>query len=165
MTQQLAQEGGPLGGAEIGAEIGVSEWLTIDQDMINGFGAITLDSDPLHDDPEWAAANSPYRSTIAFGFQTIGLLTHLMRSALGSSRSIAASAQGYPLNYGFDRLRLVAPVPVNSRIRGRFTLNDRSIDGKGRTVQRIGVLVEIENHDRPALIAEWLSVWVPGAKN
>ncbi|MEZ5983587.1 MAG: hypothetical protein R3C54_14900 [Parvularculaceae bacterium] len=65
------------------------------------------------------------------------------------------------MNYGFDRLRLVAPVPVGSRIRGRFTLADRTTDEKGRIVHRVNAVVEIENQERPALVAEWLSVWVP----
>jgi acyl dehydratase len=129
--------------------------------MIRAFGAATLDADPMHDDPEWAREHGPFGTTIAYGFQTVGLLTHLMRTALGEGFAVEPSAEGYPLNYGFDRLRLVAPVPVNSRIRGRFKLADRTVDEKGRVVQRVNAVVEIENQDRPALVAEWLSVWVP----
>jgi len=152
---------GPLGKIPVGAELGVSEWFTITQDMISKFGAATLDADPMHDDPDWAKEQGPYGSTIAYGFKTGGRLTRLMRSALGEEVSLEPSAAGYPLNYGFDRLRLVAPVPCNSRIRGRFTLTDRTIDERDRIVQRVAAVIEIEGQARPALVAEWLSVWVP----
>ena len=66
-----------------GAEVGVSPWLTVSQTMIDTFGHATLDPDPMHVDPDWAAANSPYRGTIAFGFLTISLLTHLLHGSMG----------------------------------------------------------------------------------
>ncbi len=163
MSLPAAKAAGPLANSTIGEELGVSEWVTITQDMIRAFGAATLDADPMHDDPVWAREHGPFGTTIAYGFQTVGLLTRLMRNALGEGYTMEPSKQGYPLNYGFDRLRLVAPVPVNSRIRGRFTLAGRTIDEKGRVVQRVNAVVEIENQDRPALVAEWLSVWVPAA--
>lgn len=163
MAQQQVQDLGPLGEALLGETLGVSAWLTVTQDMICAFGAATLDADPMHDDPAWAADNSPYGGTIAYGFQTIGLLTHLMRTALAAPETMAASPKGYPLNYGFDRLRLVSPVPVGARIRGRFTLLDRAPDEKGRIIQRVGIVVDIENQDRPALVGDWLFVWVPTA--
>ena len=162
MSGPALKSSGPLADSTIGSELGVSDWVTITQDMIRAFGAATLDHDPMHDDPVWAKEQGPFGTTIAYGFQTVGLLTHLMRNALGEGYTMEPSKEGYPLNYGFDRLRLVAPVPVNSRIRGRFTLADRSVDEKGRIVQRVSAIVEIEGHDRPALAAEWLSVWVPG---
>jgi acyl dehydratase len=139
----------------------LSDWLTITQDMIDAFASATLDSDPMHDDPSWAAQNSQLGVTIAYGFQTISLLSHLLKQALGNLDSVTSSEKGSSLNYGFNRLRLVAPVPVGARIRGRFTLEDRSVDEKGRTVTTVAAIVEIEGHERPALIAEWLSVWVP----
>lgn len=139
----------------------LSDWLTITQDMIDAFASATLDSDPMHDDPSWAAQNSPLGVTIAYGFQTISLLAHLMKQALGNLDAVTSSERGSSLNYGFNRLRLVAPVPVGARIRGRFTLKDRSVDEKGRTVTTVAAIIKIEGHERPALIAEWLSVWVP----
>lgn len=154
----------PIAGIAVGDEIGKSAWLTITQEMICAFGAATLDADRLHDDPEWARANSPYGTTIAYGFQTIGLLTYLMRTTFEKEDALAATPEGFPLNYGFDRLRLVSPVPCGSRIRAIFTLKDLSIDEKGMVLQRIETVVEIENADRPALVGEWLSVWVPGNK-
>ena len=64
---------------------GTSKWVTVDQAMINGFGTITLDPDPMHVDPIWARENGPFGGSIAFGFLTVSLLTHLLHDALGSS--------------------------------------------------------------------------------
>ncbi|MEZ5983588.1 MAG: MaoC/PaaZ C-terminal domain-containing protein [Parvularculaceae bacterium] len=79
----------------IGAELGVSDWVTITQEMITSFGASTLDADPMHDDPAWAKEKSPFGKTIAYGFQTIGLLTHLMRTALNEPYATEPSELGY----------------------------------------------------------------------
>jgi acyl dehydratase len=139
----------------------VSSWLTVDQTLISRFAEATLDPDPMHVDPEWAATKGPYGKTLAFGFLTMSLLTYLMHDATRSSWSIEPDEEGYYLNYGFDRMRLVAPVPVDSRIRGRFVTLDSTIDDKGRNRIRFGVEIEIEGHDRPALVGEWLSIWIP----
>ena len=132
--------------------------------MIDAFASATLESDLMHDDPDWAAKNSPLGVTIAYGFQTISLLSYLFKQAVNVPGAITSSEAGSTLNYGFDRLRLVAPVPVNGRIRGKFTLIGRELDEKGRTAQRLDVVVEIENHERPALVAQWVSLWVPVGK-
>jgi acyl dehydratase len=161
MSVQDNKMSGPFADSRIGDELGVSDWTSISQDMISDFGAVTLDSDPMHDDPTWAAQNSPFGKTIAYGFLTIGLLTHLMRAAMNTPSEAGSSEKGHALNYGFDRLRLVSPVPVGSRIRGRFTLADKSVDEKGRIVQRVSAVVEIEHQNIPALVAEWLFIWVP----
>jgi len=109
-------------------------------------------------DPEGAKANGPYGGTIAYGFLTISLLSHLVhlvRSDIGGPRT------GHYLNYGFDRLRLVSPVRVGSRIRGRFLPRVVKTDEKGRVLNRYDCSIEIEGEERPALVAEWLSLWVP----
>lgn len=161
MSEQKEIVSGPLANAKVGESLGVSDWMVVTQDMITAFGSATLDADPMHDDPKWAAEKSPFGKTIAYGFQTMGLLTHLMRGAIGEPYATEPSEKGYALNYGFDRLRLVSPVPVGSKIRGRFKLADRSVDEKGRIVQRVNAVVEIENHSSPALVADWLFIWVP----
>jgi acyl dehydratase len=145
-----------------GRDLGASDWVTVTQSMIDGFGEATLDHDPMHVDPVWAA-NGPFGHTIAFGFLTMSLLTHLMHKALGTDSSRYDPAQGYYLNYGFDRLRLISPVPVGSRIRGKFRVEDVRADAGERSIVRFAVEVEVEGAERPAMVALWLSVWVPPA--
>ena len=147
---------------KIGQPIGTSPWLTIDQAMIDRFAAATLDPDPMHVDPEWCRAQSPFSTTIAFGFLTTSLLTYFSHQALGWINTTGADDGGYALNYGFDRLRLIAPVPVNSRIRAHFTLLVWDEVRPGEIRCKYGVTVEIEGSERPALAAEWLGLWVSG---
>lgn len=139
----------------------MSRWLTITQDMIHAFGASTLDADPIHDDFEWAARNSPYGGTIAYGFLTMSLLTHFFKEAAEDPNAVSSTETGYNLNYGFDRLRFVSPVPVGSRIRGCFTPLGQREDEKGRIIHCMSAVVEIEGRKQPALVAEWLAVSVP----
>jgi acyl dehydratase len=142
-----------------GEEIGTSPWVVVDQDMISSFGAVTRDPDPMHVDPDWAREHSPYGQTIAFGFLTVSLLTHMLHGAMGTSP--AEDAEGAYLNYGIDYLRLISPVPVGSRIRGKFDVLETRTDERNRRIFKFGCEVEIEGGERPALVAHWLSIWVP----
>ena len=142
-----------------GTPIGVSEWVLIEQDMVDQFAELTRDPDPLHIDPEWAKANGPFGGTTAFGFLTISLLTHMFRTVI--EHDLRETDLGLFLNYGFDRLRLVSPVPVGKRIRTRFTMGDKRADANGRWIVRFLCEVEVEGGERPALVCEWLSAWVP----
>ncbi|HVK79240.1 MAG TPA: MaoC/PaaZ C-terminal domain-containing protein [Verrucomicrobiae bacterium] len=144
-----------------GEDIGVSKWVTIDQDLIDLFSRATLDTDPMHVDPNWAKDKGPFGHTVSFGFLTMSLLTHLMHDAAQSGFSTDPDVHGYYLNYGFNRMRLIAPVPVGSRVRGKFRTISRELDEKQRHIVKFGVEIEIEGHDRLALAGEWLSVWVP----
>jgi acyl dehydratase len=128
--------------------------------MIDQFGAVTLDPDPLHVDPVWALQNSPFGCPIAFGFLTISLLTHMVHSALGPS-TLGGETDWVYLNYGFDRLRLVAPVPSGSRIRGHFSELAREQDEKGRWRITFDCRIEIDGSERPALVGHWLSLCLP----
>lgn len=150
-----------LSSLALGAEVGVSPWLTVSQSMIDTFASATLDPDPMHMDPEWAAANSPYQGTIAFGFLTLSLLTHMMHGAMGIQGAHDPRRSGHYLNYGFDRVRLVAPVRTGRRVRGHFTLLRRKTDEQRRLITTFECKIEIEGEARPALVAEWLTVWVP----
>jgi acyl dehydratase len=145
-----------------GQDIGTSDWLLITQDSISQFGEVTLDPDPMHVDPDWAESG-PFGHTIAFGFQTMSMLSHLLFQALGVDSSRHDIAQGYYLNYGCDRLRLITPVPVGSRIRGRFKIADVRQDAQDRKIVKLLAEVDIEGSDRIALFAEWLVMWVPPA--
>lgn len=148
----------------VGEAIGTSDWLTIDQARIDAFADVTLDPDPMHVDPAWCARHSPFGVTIAFGFLTVSLLTYLVRQAVGLGQATTA-AGGYPLNYGFDRLRLVEPVPVGSRIRAHVTLLEYRDVRPGEARVTFGVNVEIAGRPRPALVAEWLALWVTDEGN
>jgi acyl dehydratase len=152
-------------GFEIGTVIGNSEWVSISQELIDGFGRYTLDPDPFHIDPDWAKQHSPFGGTIAFGFLTISLLTHLLHKAQGSgARDTAAdpAIHGHYLNYGFNRLRLVSPVPVDAKVCGKFIVKDIQVDPRGRKIFTFDSTIKIENEPRPALVADWLAIWVPG---
>jgi len=144
----------------IGQRLGSSHWVTITQDMIDQFGRVTLDPDPMHIDPQWCEKHSPFTTTIAFGFLTVSLLTHLLHDVLQYGRDAHVGAGGYGLNYGFDHLRLVAPVPVGARVRGHFTLAELRERGPGEVIQAIDCEIEVEGREKPALVARWLSLLV-----
>jgi acyl dehydratase len=145
-----------------GMDLGSSGWIQITQAMIDKFGEATLDDDPMHIDPEWSRQNSPFGETVAFGFLTMSLLTPMMvRDVVKSDSSRHDAADGVYLNYGFDRLRLVAPVPAGSRVRAHFGVLDVRPDAKGRSIVKFSVKMECDQSDRPVLIAEWLTCWVP----
>ncbi|MBD3679831.1 MAG: MaoC family dehydratase [Rhodobacteraceae bacterium] len=136
-----------------GTEIGLSDWLNVDQKMIDGFADVTRDWQFIHVDPARAAAESPYGGTIAHGFLTLSLLPELARTALPE---IEGAAMG--VNYGFDRMRFVSPVPSGTRVRGRFVLTGCEERRPGELSLGWNVTVEIEGQDRPALVADWLTL-------
>ena len=144
---------------KIGDALGASRWMRINQDQIDAFGALTEDLEPLHNDPIWCELNSPYRKPIAYGFLTLSLLTKFIHEATADAMRGHPSTKSYPLNYGFDRIRFIAPVVVDSRVRAHFTLSERKERPDGNLL-RIEVAVEIEGQDRPALMADWLTMWV-----
>jgi len=145
----------------VGREIGFSPWIKVDQAMITKIGESTLDPDPMHINTEWAKDNSPYGETIAFGFLTSSLLTNMLHGALGTTNAGDVSEFGYFMNYGMDYLRFLAPVPVNSRIRGQFSILESRVDKKGRNVLKYACQVVIENEEQPAMVAEWLAILMP----
>lgn len=144
-----------------GTELGASGWVTVTQEMIWKFSEGTLDADPMHTSPEWARDKGPFPYTVAFGFQTMSLLTHMMHDVMQEGYADQPGVSGYYLNYGFNRMRLIEPVPVGARIRGHFRAVDTREDDKGRALMTVEVRVEIEDVERPALVGEWLSMWVP----
>ena len=153
-------DGQTFGRMQPGRQLGTSPWVTVTQPMIDGFGAATLDRDPMHVDPDWAAAG-PFGGTIGFGFLTMSLLTHMLHRAMGTDSSHYDPAAGYFLNYGFDRVRLVEPVTCGARVRGTFSVGDVRPDAAGRSIVGLDARIEIEDCERPALVARWLTVWVP----
>jgi acyl dehydratase len=146
---------------EIGDPIGVSDWVIVTQQMICEFGATTLDPDPLHLDAVWAAQNGPFGGPIAYGFLTVSLLTTLFNSAVGDPMARERHDEGSYLNYGLDRVRLVAPVPADASVRGHFSIAERRQDAQGRWIATVDFSVEIKGCDRPALVGQWLFMWIP----
>jgi acyl dehydratase len=137
--------------ARVGEEIGVSDWMTIDQERIDAFADLCGDHQFIHVDPE-RAAKTPFGGTIAHGFLTVSLLTWF---AVGVRPWIEGTKHG--VNYGFDRLRFIAPVPSGSRVRGRFKLTSLEERVPGEITQHYEVTVEIERNTRPALVADWVT--------
>lgn len=139
--------------SRVGGEIGVSRWIEIGQQRITDFGRITDDPDRMHIDPDWAAQHSPFGQTIAFGFLTVSMLTTMVNEIIARPGDEVST-----LNYGFDRLRLLSPVLVGSRIRGRFVLKDIALRSPTQFRTVYTVTVEIEGQAKPALVADWLFV-------
>jgi acyl dehydratase len=135
----------------------LSDWLTVDQERIDEFGRATLDSDWMHVDPERAKREGPYGGTVAFGFWTLSMLTYLTRQAGGRDYPEGAL---YGLNYGFDRVRLIAPVPVGARIRNRARVVEIADRGAGRFLVKTENTIEVEGSEKPALVADWLVMLV-----
>jgi len=138
----------------LGQEEGVGEWFVVDQARINQFAEVTLDHQFIHVDPE-AAKGTPFGTTIAHGFLTLSLLTHLDASIpKGDSSRFSGMVMG--VNYGFDKVRFVSPVKVGSRVRARSTL--ATVELKEPWVQTTRTItVEIHGEPRPALVADWIT--------
>lgn len=140
--------------ARIGTEIGVSSWILLDQRRIEQFADATEDRQFIHVDPA-AAAQTPFGGTIAHGFLTLSLL-----SRMGAEAMLLPETMKMAVNYGFDRVRFLAPVHSGKRVRGRFTLDSAEEKGPGQMLLSHSVTVEIEGEDKPALSAVWLALIV-----
>ncbi len=134
----------------VGQEVIVSDWLTITQNQIDLFAQATDDHNWIHVDRERADAG-PFGATIAHGFLTLSLLSKFLEGSL----NIAGSSLG--LNYGLNKVRFTAPVPVGSRLRGRLTLMSCDPVDQNGVQLAWQVTVEREGSDKPACIAEWLT--------
>lgn len=137
----------------VGEELGPSPWMTVEQSAVDTFADVTQDWQALHCDPEFAG-RSRYGVTIAHGYFTVSLLSMFAR------RLYRVDGVADVINYGIDRLRFPAPVPVGSRIRARATLTSASIKTE---LVMVGVtyVVEVEGSPRPGLVAETLVALVP----
>ena len=127
-------------------DLGASSWHEIDQKRINTFAEATGDHQWIHVDPE-AAANGPFGGTVAHGYLTLSLLPMLLSEVVSVSDAVMG------LNYGTEKIRFTAPVPSGSRVRLRAKVN--SSERKGPSVlYRIGVEIEVEGQEKPALVGE-----------
>jgi len=138
--------------ARLGEEVGVSEWILVDQARIDAFAAVTEDHQFIHVDPE-AAAKTPFGGTIAHGFLSLSLLSRMAADAMLRPESMKMG-----VNYGFEKVRFLAPVRAGKRVRGRFTLASFEEKRPGQYQFVHNVAVEIEGEDKPALIADWIGM-------
>ena len=136
--------------ALVGKELGVSGWHHVGQARVSEFAEVTEDFQFIHVDPD-KAADTPFGGTVAHGFLVVSLLSVMFYEAVGQIDDAAMST-----NYGFDSLRFLTPVRTGSRIRGRFVLDEFSERKPGQWKLSLKTIVEIENQDRPALVADWV---------
>lgn len=140
---------------QAGKEVSIGDWLLIDQDRINAFAKATGDLQWIHIDPERAAVDSPYKSTVAHGFLTLSLLPLLTRS-----NEVGQFEKNYPgmrlrVNYGLNRVRFPAPVKPGDMVRARTKVIDATVAGDGVEIS-YQLTIEIEGNDKPACVAEQL---------
>jgi acyl dehydratase len=140
--------------AKIGAESGLSRWFEITQARIDAFAEVTEDWQFIHVDPV-AAKATPFGGAIAHGFLTLSMLSAIAYDALPRVEGVAMG-----VNYGFDKVRFVSPVRAGARIRGRFKLEALTRRSPTELQAINAVTVEIEGADKPALVAQWLSLYV-----
>lgn len=153
----IHREGAQGNGA--GRLIGTTDWIRLPQETLTSFEVLTRSNDPLHMDPEWVRQHTDLRGTIVPGFLTLALLPFF-------AAQLRIEPEGhYALNYGFDRVRWVAPVGVDAEVRARFV--DAGTAPLARHpsgyIARFEVTVEIRGEERPALVAIWLGAMIPHA--
>jgi len=138
--------------SKVGTEIGVSEWIMVDQDRIDRFAEVTEDRQFIHVDPE-AAAKTVFRTTIAHGFLSLSLLSRFGEDAFLQPPNVRMG-----VNYGFEKIRFIAPVKSGKRVRGRFHLKSATERKPRQWEFHHEVTVEIEGEEKPALTAEWIGL-------
>ena len=143
----------------LGSELGVSDWMVVDQERINEFADCTGDRQWIHVDVERAKRESPFGGPVAHGYFTLSLIGPLSLD-IGVVPSDAAAG----FNYGLDKVRFLAPVPAGGRVRLRVILDNVEERVGGQLLVKTRNTIEIENSDKPALIAEALALLVPGKK-
>ncbi|HEY7782150.1 MAG TPA: MaoC family dehydratase [Ktedonobacterales bacterium] len=137
----------------VGRELGVSDWITVDQEHINQFADCTGDHQWIHVDVERAQRESPFGATIAHGYLTLSLLP-AMQFSVGTLPSGVKAG----LNYGADKVRFITPVKAGARIRDRITLVGVEDKGPGRVLMTTRHTVEIDGEAKPALVADTLAM-------
>jgi acyl dehydratase len=136
-------------------ELGVSDWLTIDQSRIDAFAEVTMDRQWIHVDRARATIESPFGNTIAHGYLSLSLLSYF-QFAIGVFPDDVTSI----LNYGLDRVRFVQPVISGQNVRARLKLLSVEARPQGRKLVKMENTVEIEGEPRPALVAETLNLLI-----
>ena len=140
--------------ARIGEPDGEGEWFEMTQERIDDFADVTIDHQFIHVDPE-AAKASPFGTTIAHGFLTLSMLTHLSSSVRTDPETVKGVVMG--VNYGFDKVRFVSPVPSGSRIRATSVLKEADLKDPNTVQVTRTYTIEVEGQDRPAVVADWIT--------
>jgi acyl dehydratase len=138
-----------------GTDEGSGDWFTIDQGVIDAFADVTHDHQFIHVDPAKAAELSPWKVTIAHGFLTLSMLSHLSSSIKANLPPLPGLLMG--INYGFDKVRFINPVKVDSRIRARSVLQRVELKEPDAVHFTRAMTVEIDGEDKPALVADWIT--------
>jgi len=144
----------PSGSAQTTSHAHCSEWMHIDQSLVDRFADVIDDQQFIHVDPERAAQETAFGGTIAHGFLILGLLTRLSREVLPNVASGCVE-----INYGFDKVRFVTPVKVGSWIRGSFVTKSVEPKGAGQLLV-LNASIEIRDQPKPALVSDWLILTV-----
>ncbi len=140
--------------AKLNRPEGTGEWFEITQEQVNQFADVTHDHQFIHVDPE-AARATPFGGTIAHGFLTLSMMTRLVSSIPGDLSIAKGLTMG--VNYGFDKVRFVAPVRVGKRIRASSVLSNVELKGSSGLQTTRTVTIEIEGESKPACVADWLT--------
>ena len=135
-----------------GEEVGVSDWFEIDQKRVNAFADVTEDHQFIHVN-RLKAKLTPFGGTIAHGFLTLSLLTHLT-----ADTALVPTGTKMGVNYGFDKVRFLQPVRVGRRVRARVRLLSVIERNPGQYLTKSEITIEIDGEDKPALVAEWLAL-------
>ena len=138
--------------AKVGTSLGASPWIEVDQKAIDTFADVTGDHQFIHVD-QAAAAQTPFGGTIAHGFLTLSLLSQMAAHVM-----LVPDTTRMAVNYGFEKVRFIAPVRSGKRVRGHFTLASAEEKRPGQWQFVHHVTVEIEGEDKPALTAEWIGL-------
>ena len=142
----------------IGQELGVSDWVVIDQARIDKFASCTGDHQWIHVDVERAKRESPFQGPIAHGYLTLAMVAPLAME-IGIIPADAAAG----LNYGVEKVRFLAPVPAGARVRLHVSLSGVEPRDNGQVIMKTLNTLEVEGSEKPALIAETLALLIPGS--
>ena len=137
----------------IGEEVATSDWITVTQEMVDGFAGATLDPDWMHVDVERSQRESPFGSTIVQGFLMSSLVIHFSHRC-----RVLPVDSAYGLNYGIDRARYLTPVRTGSRVRDRILLSDFRERGENRYLMKTRHTIEVEGAEKPAAVVDWLAL-------
>ena len=144
----------PVLKAQEGDERGYGDWFEITQEQISAFADCTVDHQFIHIDEERTKAETPFGGTIAHGFLTLSMLTHLMQSVPSDLPRLDGVVMG--INYGLDRVRFISPVNRGKRVRAHAAV--KSVELKPASIQTVTTItIEIEGGSKPALVADWVT--------